>query len=112
MLFESADGATFYPGGRWPAGHLRAAPADGRVSPLRGEAPEDDRVDGLSLARVADGARFTCRLERTGSWGRFRDAVLGTLPVARAGKTAVTIRPASATTWKAINLSFVDITRK
>jgi hypothetical protein len=58
------------------------------------------------------GARsLTAKPSRTGAWDKFEIIDLGRVEVEKPGELTVKVRARDASTWKAINLRWVKLTR-
>ena len=57
------------------------------------------------------GQSLSANIQRTGSWDRFSTIEIGTLEIRQIGEQILKMRPKDATSWKAINLRSVTLTK-
>jgi alpha-L-fucosidase len=67
--------------------------------------------DNAEFVVDAAGQQLAGKPPRTESWADFRDIELGTLRLTTSEKQLVTVRARDATSWKAINLRLITLTR-
>jgi alpha-L-fucosidase len=63
-----------------------------------------------SFVVEAAGQKLPAIAKSTGSWDKFAQVDVGTLEIKQAGDQTVTVHPADAKTWKAMNLRWLKLT--